>query len=277
MLLWCMSAHRRGSALVTTCVWPVVFAAVFTSSARSQDVSGSTRAKLIVVNTLIGGATAGITAAINHRPIWRAFVYGSAGGAVVFGGKCLVAQQHSLTDWIGRETVAIGSSVVANAAAGRPALSRVALPLGPVRFYRDNASKRIRLKLDVAQVIGAAYLASERTSSMDWKESLEHGGLIIFTRGGSAMEVAGAVRIWDRESGRMLAHEQTHAVQNEFLSIALEEPLESWLLPHLPGGRSVNRYFDVGVLTPVWGWINSLIPAHERPWEKEANAFDGSC
>src|SRR5688572_8854727 len=272
-----MSALRRGSALVRTLVWSVALAAVFTPSASAQDISGSTRVKLIAANTLIGGATAGITAAINHRPVWRAFLYGSAGGAVVFGGKCLVAQQRSYTDWIGRETVAIGSSVVANAAAGRPPLSRMALPLGPFRFYRDNAAKRIRLKLDLAQVIGAAYLASERTSSMDWKESLEHGGVIIFTRGGSAMEVAGAVRIWSRESRRMLAHEQTHAVQNEFLSIALEEPLESWLLPHLPGGRSVNRYFDVGILTPVWGWINSLIPAHQRPWEKEANAFDTSC
>src|SRR5688500_16936629 len=118
MLLWCMSAPRRGSALVRTLGWSVGFAAVLTQSAGSQeDVSGSTRATLFAANALIGAATAGLRAAITRRPVWRAFLYGSAGGAVVFGGKCLVAQQRSYTDWIGRETVAIGSSVVASAAA----------------------------------------------------------------------------------------------------------------------------------------------------------------
>ena len=248
------------------------------SAAAAQDMNSISRGKLIAVNVLLGGAAGGVGEVINGRSFWRGFLNGSAGGAIVFSGKCLIAQQTPATNWLGRATVAVGSSVVANASAGRLAFSRVILPLGPLRVYRDNRGRKTTFKLDFQQLAVATYMETRPGTSFNLALSRKTGGIVFYDEFAvSAVEVSGVIRVYSKDVGSTFAHELTHVAQGEFVAIVLEEPLERWLLAKLPGGRAVNRYVDLGILSPVWAGLNELIPASDRPWEKEAASFALGC
>lgn len=256
----------------------VILVAAAPTSAAAQESGRISRAKLIAVNVLIGGAVGGAGEVITGRSFWRGFLNGSAGGAVVFGGKCLIAEQTPVTNWLGRATVAAGSSIVANAAAGRPALSRFVIPAGPLRIYRDNPSRRTTVKIDLQQAAVATYMEMQPTTSFDFALSRKAGGLVFYDKGTeSAVEVSGVIRVWSKEIGSTFAHELTHVAQGEFVAIAMEEPLERWLAPKVPWGKAINRYVDIGILSPVWAGLNELIRTRERPWEKEAASFAVRC
>jgi hypothetical protein len=248
------------------------------ATTAAQEHLKISRGKLIAANVLIGGAVGGLGEVINGRSFWRGFLNGSAGGAVVFTGKCLIAQETPATNWLGRASVAVGSSMVANAAAGRQALSRLVIPVGPVRFYRDNRTKKTTAKLDMQQIAVATYMEMQPTTSFDFALSRKAGGVVFYDRGTeSAVEVSGVIRVWSKDIGSTFAHELTHVAQGEFVAIAMEEPLERWLLGKVPGGKAVNRYVDLGILSPVWAGLNEIIKTRERPWEKEAASFAARC
>lgn len=248
------------------------------ATSAAQEHLKISRAKLIAANVLFGGAAGGVGEVINGRSFWRGFLKGSAGGATVFAGKCLIAEETPVTNWLGRGTVAAGSSMVANAAAGRPALSRFVIPAGPLRFYRDNASRKTTVKIDLQQVAVATYMEMQPTTSFDFALSRKAGGLVFYDKGTeSAVEVSGVIRVWSKDIGSTFAHELTHVAQGEFVAIAMEEPLERWLAPKVPWGTAINRYVDIGILSPVWAGLNELIDTRERPWEKEAASFAVRC
>lgn len=247
------------------------------SLALAQEETSRIHFKAVAVNVLLGGLTAGIFETAHRRPFWTAFAKGAAGGAAIVAGKCLIGEQRAVTDWLGRGTVAVGSSMVANAAQGRSLFRRVVLPVGPVRLYRDDSTRRFSVKLDVAHLATATFFATRERSNMDWKKSFQHGGTIVFDPVSVTVESAGVIRNWQNLPGKTLVHEQVHVAQGEFLSTVLEEPLERYLLDQVPGGKVVHRYFDLGILLPVWAVANAMIPHVDRPWEKDANAFEYGC
>jgi hypothetical protein len=237
---------------------------------------GASRPKLFAINVLIGGSTAAVTAAIHHRPVTRAFLAGSAGGALVFTGKCLVAKDKPPAEWFGNQVTMFGSSVTSNAIVGRRPLDRIVLGLGPILFYHDKQSPHNGVKLDLLQVGVTAYYVMNAGASIDWNASATHGSLILYDAGSPTYEVAGIIKTGDRH-GFQLNHEQIHVAQEQFVTIALEEPLQSWLLQPAPGGKVINRYFNIGLLAPVWAAANALTSRESRPWEKEAKAFAARC
>ena len=248
------------------------------SAASTQETGRISRGKLIAVNVLLGGAAGGVGEAINGRSFWRGFLNGSLGGATIFAGKCLIAQEMPEANWLGRVTVSVGSSMVANAREGRAAFSRLIVPLGPVRVYRDNRSRKTTFKLDFQQLVVATYMGTRPGTSFDLALSGKTGGLVFHDPASeSAVEVSGVIRVWSKDAESTLAHELTHVAQGEFVAIVVEEPLERRLLSRLPGGKAINRYVDLGILSPVWAGLNELVPASERPWEKEAASFGLSC
>ena len=235
------------------------------------------RPGLLIINGLIGGATAAITASIHHRPIRKAAVVGAIGGATVFVGKCFIGNSRPSTDWLGQQTVAVGSSIVGNASSGRSVLERIVLPLGPIRLYHDVKRRRTWVKLDVLETGVATYYATKPNTSVDWDLTWKHGALILFDKTAPTnFEVAGVIKTWSR-SLSILDHEQIHVAQEQFVTTAWEDPLQEWVLPRVPGGGWVNRYFQVGILAPVWALANSVITKYDRPWEKEARAVQARC
>src|SRR5687767_10667523 len=112
----------------------MIFVASPVTLSSQQDLPkpiGTTR--LVVFNSLIGGFSAGIASAAGERPFWKGFLRGAAGGAVVFAGKRIIAEEGSLASWSGRQIAAIGASEVRNAGAGRRVMEEIVLPLGPFR------------------------------------------------------------------------------------------------------------------------------------------------
>lgn len=248
-----------------------------TSTIRAHAQNEMPRPGLLIINGLIGGATAAITASIQQRPIRRAVILGAIGGATVFAGKCFIGNSRPLTDWIGHQTVAVGSSIVANASMGRGAFDRIVVPLGPVRFYYDTKQRRTRIRLDLFEAGVAAYYARKPNTSVDWTLSAKHDALILFDKAAPTnFEVGGVIKTWSRAPS-LLDHELIHVAQDQFVSTAWEDPLEEWAIPMLPGGKWVNRYFGVGILAPVWALANAAIPGFDRPWEREATAVEARC
>jgi len=263
--------------MLTVALWLVVVP----SGARAQTQPSDQRiprAKLVAINMAIGGLTSGIIQTVAGRSFWKGFAKGSAGGALVYGGKCLIAQRSSLGYWLGREVVAVGSSVVRNASAGRGTFDELVLPVGPIWIYRDNKAGTQIAKVDVSQAIIATYFASQpRATFKAWK-SFWSGGLIFDdSTADTSVEAAGVIRLTDGTYDDVLAHETVHVAQDEFMSIAWSDPLEQWLLGHIPGGKTVHRYVALGLLQPMWGIVDSKIDVWDRPWEKEAHSFELGC
>jgi hypothetical protein len=255
-------------------LWRLILPIVFTTAASAQDHPNPT--KIAIINGLIGGSTAAVTAAVQHRSVKSALMKGSLGGLTVYAGKCLIARKHTADYWLGQQTVAIGSSMVANGATGRAIFERLALPLGPVRIYRDSANK-FNVKLDLMETGAAAWFMVTSPAHVDWSLSAKHDALILFgSSGEQRIEAAGVIKIRDDGSFR-LVHEEIHVAQDQFVSTALEDPLEGWLAPKIPGGNDLHRHFEFGILAPVWAAVNSQIRRENRPWEKEADAFMEKC
>jgi len=210
--------------MLTVALWLVVVP----SGARAQTQPSDQRiprAKLVAINMAIGGLTSGIIQTVAGRSFWKGFAKGSAGGALVYGGKCLIAQRSSLGYWLGREVVAVGSSVVRNASAGRGTFDELVLPVGPIWIYRDNKAGTQIAKVDVSQAIIATYFASQpRATFKAWK-SFWSGGLIFDdSTADTSVEAAGVIRLTDGTYDDVLAHETVHVAQDEFMSIAWSDP-----------------------------------------------------
>jgi hypothetical protein len=246
--------------------------------ASQTSPSQVSRTKLIVVNMALGGITSGAMQAAKGGSFWKGFAKGSAGGAFVFGGKCLIAQRSSLGYWLGREVVAVGSSVVRNASAGRGAFDELVLPLGPIWIHRDNKARTQIVKVDFAQVAVATYFASNPKATFKSWKSFWSGGLIFDDSTEiENVEAAGVIRLRAEDSDPVMAHETIHVAQDEFMSIAWGDPFEKWLLGFIPGGDKVHRYVALGLLQPMWAVADARIALWDRPWEKEAHSFDRRC
>ncbi|MBD0319410.1 MAG: hypothetical protein ICV87_03690, partial [Gemmatimonadetes bacterium] len=76
--------------------------------------------------------------------------------------------------------------------------------------------------------------------------------------------------------GRTLAHERVHILQGDQIFLHFDAPLEAWVLPRIPGGATVHRYLDFGLVDFNLTQLNPLFGSHgKRPWEMEATHLEG--
>ncbi len=240
------------------------------------------------INALVGG----ITASIPHlrrggrRDLLERFAGGALGGSVGYAGKRLSVERWSGAGFVGRETSAVGSSMLSNAAHGRPLLSQVVLPLGPVRFYvRRTDGVAVTAKLDLAATVAITHAATRPDTRLDAGKSLSAGAAIFVTESRSpgfapeGRHAFGAVRVettaaeWDEQLERvatLFAHERVHTLQHDFALHAWGVPAQRWLLSRVPGGTKLDRYVDLGLHAILWSWLNAAVPYEARPWEREA-------
>ncbi|MGI9043000.1 MAG: hypothetical protein ACR2GK_02615 [Gemmatimonadaceae bacterium] len=251
------------------------------AGANAQSFDDEVRispAKLLGINVILSGVTAGAAQAARGNSFLKGFLQGSIGGVAVYAGKCLLVQRSSVTDWAGRATVAAGSSAVANAAAGRPLLQELVFPLGPVRFFRNNKTRRTRVKLDLGTTVVAAYFVLDRGARFTTGPSLTHGALVFEGEPSRGNLEAAGVLFLSRGAGRQaIAHELVHVGQGDFASTVWEGPLQDWMLGHDPIASKAGEYIDLGILLPVWAGLNALVDRRARPWEKEARSLAAGC
>jgi hypothetical protein len=258
----------------------------------------------VVGNVALGGLTAAVASGVRTHS-WRAagaaFVTGAVGGAGIYLGKRTAAQRFAGAGLAGRQLAAVSASAVRDAGAGRPALSRLVLPFGPVRVYvgddapRSRAGRRrVRVRLDAATIAGAVEAARQPGARFDLGASLSAGALAFTTpsanpAGGNlrlGWALGGALWVLDRPPGagapggsaaRTRAHEQVHLVQYDagYTLWALDGERRLFAAAGAPG-RRLGRWLDLGLHAAAIGAANGFIPYERRPWEREARALAGS-
>jgi len=278
------------SSAVRFIVVQALAVACFTASGNAQDHHfGPVRRNVIVagLNGALGGLTAGTSQAFAGKSFWRGFARGAAGGLVVYGGKCLIAERSPAAWWAGRELAAIGSSEVANAANGRPAFQIVTIPVGLIRFHFEPRAKRVLSPtLDVVSTAYAIAISTRSGSRLAIGQSLATGAIVFVTRetsnaiGGNA---AGIVTLSElvpngnfpalQSERDVISHELIHSAQYDFLVTAWADPIQSVIVRKLPWTKPVTRYLDFNLLMPLEVVANSLVLYGSRPWEKEARSL----
>jgi hypothetical protein len=232
-------------------------------------------------NVLIGGLTGGVAQRWNGGSFWRGFSRGAAGGGLVFAGKQVTAARFTGAGVAGRQLAAVGSSVVNNAAAGRPALSRLVLPVGPVRVYAEPAAGRAHAKLDLAGAAAVAWGATRPGARLDLSSTLSSGAPVFRVSrewGHRAAHLAGVVLVSEseRQFSKALAHERVHVAQYDFASVVVGEPAESWIASEVPPLQRLYRYVDFGSAVVLLSGLNRVVPDQDKPWENEAHLLAGT-
>lgn len=242
------------------------------------------------VNSLLGGLTAGAVQKLRGGSFQDGFTRGAVGGAVVYTGKRLAVQDFRGAGFWGREVAALGSSIVHNAGAGRPALERVMLPVGPVNFYLSTVPGRhLRMRLDGATIANALHAMTVDELEFDAESSWSSGAIVfrardVLFRGADTPEEeevgsAGRTRagviylsaIPGLDYRHHLKHERIHVLQNDQFFLTMTSPVEEWTLRRLPGGATVGRFVDLNLSSAVTGALAEVFKRYEhRPWELEA-------
>lgn len=231
----------------------------------------------LLLNAVLGGLTSSIGQTARGKSLSQGFSSGALGGALVYGGKAVSGQRFAGAGMLGRQASAVGSSIVANAAASRKPLDRVVLPLGVTRFYWHRAHRNsLRLKLDVPATIASIYYARQRDVSLDVDRSFS-AGAVVFVRHDFSLSagkhVLSVIKLRQDSRTTMeasLAHEQVHVLQTDFSFVAWSEPAERWLLSKTRVGRTLGRYADFRLDALVLAGLNGIVPYANRPWEREA-------
>ena len=227
------------------------------------------------VNTAIGALTGGIGNSARGGSFWRGFVIGAGGGAIVYAGKRITAERFSGAGLLARETAAVGTSIVANAATNRGAFERLVLPIGPARLYltRDSTESS-RLKIDLPAIIIAAYYGVHSDTELDLGLSFSAGAPVFVDRAdgmGTATESIGVIRLPNATDENTRAHEQVHVSQTDFTFLAWSEPLERRVFSRYNATRTLRRYVDFRLDGFLLLGLNAMIPHASRPWEQEAD------
>jgi hypothetical protein len=87
------------------------------------------------------------------------------------------------------------------------------------------------------------------------------------------ISVAGDAFDQSGHTPNVLFHENVHVLQDDYLALAVADPIERAILNRTGTGRRITRHIDIGLLSLAFnGMANSLIPYDSRPWEREAYA-----
>jgi hypothetical protein len=241
---------------------------------------------MLALNTLVGGVTTGLVRELRGGSFLAGFRAGAIGGTLVFAGKTVAVQRFSGAGLAGRQLAAVGGSIAANGAAGAPALSRLELPLGPVRFVLGEPRRTLTLRLDPVGMAVLTYAVVEQRLRLDAGASLSAGTPIF--RGdapafqvpvsgarAAAVELSSVILLADlsaydaRTRSDILAHERVHTIQGDAFQSFFGRALLEWLAPASPGWQRVVGLLDVN-LGEAAAELAVGIFARRGIWEIEA-------
>jgi hypothetical protein len=242
----------------------------------------------LTTNVVFGGLTAGVIQELRGGSFKDGFTRGALGGGITYVGKRVSAERFAGAGFMGREIAAVGSAVVRNASAARPAFERLVFPVGPVTLHVWPRQRRFDASVDVIAVGWMVYGFTEPELNFAAGESLSAGTAVfrtdnrlIMNRGNrthaGGFAAAGIifqsfVPAWGEPFlERTLAHERVHVAQEDQFLYTIFEPAADWLLAKVPHGSSVARRVDFNLSAELFGLLSNLFPKHiDRPWELEA-------
>lgn len=229
--------------------------------------------RLLGINSLLGGLTGALGAAIRGEPAGRPFFQGTLGGGLAFAGKRIAVEEWWGAGLAGRQVTSVGSSIVGNAAAGRGTLDRLAFGLGPVRLY---AGREVDGLVDWrVDAVGTAFVLRSLVSSstkLQVGESLSAGAFVFRSRTGS-YAVPGMISFADEG---WIPHERIHVLQWDQSFLFWGDPVEEWIAGRVGFFERVKRRVEFNFV----GWVGLAFVARrwehrDWPWEKEARNLEG--
>lgn len=277
------TCHPRFSRLSAILTVTLMLAGNGTSA--SAQVRASVRAEDIAINSAIGLATATVWSLARGRGfnagIWR----GLTGGATIGFARQIAATPFDGSGFLGREISAAGISAITSAGSDH---FRLSLPVGPVEFLLVDG-RTFDWRINATYAVAAIMNATSKKSHVDGALSL-YSGTFVFrdsratlrTSNGEASgsEFFGGIKLSRNAFGtsngtpNVLFHENVHVLQDDYLALAIANPIERAILDRSEIGRHFARHIDVGLVSlALNGIANNLVPYSSRPWEREAYAL----
>lgn len=251
------------------------------------SVPGSVRAQNLALNAVLGATTTALHAWIAGRPVRRALVWGAAGGALAGAGRQIVGSRGDFAGWSGRLVHEAGLGVARYGVADTLELP---LHVGPLVARWTPARRRLpSVRVNLANVLLTAALASAPSARVDWGASAWSGGVVLRVSsedlGAASGEEAwggtlpGVIALTDdlyatataRQRRAVLAHETIHLLQFDAQHDWIGRPLEARLLRAGRIGRGLGRVVELGIAGPLAvGLATSGLPYERQPAEREA-------
>lgn len=221
---------------------------------------------LLASNALVGAAGAGLVAWLRGEDVSRAFHLGAVGGSISYAGKVTATTSMPGATLAGRQVAAVGHAIIANAAAGDPALSEIWLPFSPLRFRVPTGGRGWGVRLDLMDLTTLAWAVLTPELRLDAGLSLRNGTPVFVAAGhdmhfgdqdadgiaaSGVILLSGDVGTGDRRAS-VLAHEMVHVIQNDFAKVAISYPIEHWaagfLVPDWPRDGVIQGGFTASLL-----------------------------
>jgi hypothetical protein len=255
------------------------------SSVLPAQVPARNRLNDVAINAAIGGVVGAAWAAVRRTDIARGFGQGVAGGVVMSAGRQTTALTFHGAGFVGRETSAIGTSLIASV--GKPKTT-LTFPFGPFSLQYSQGTFDWRLHLMDLGLATATALSSH--TRLDWALSLEsaapvfrvhHAG--VTSGSADALGVAYGSVVWlrpgalvsDFRTRQILGHENVHVAQDDFVQNDLTLPIEAAVIGQTALGRRFLRHFDLGILGDGAAIsLANVIPYSSQPWEREAYGLE---
>ena len=241
----------------------------------------SKRVTDVAINAAIGGIIAAARSAIGGHAVQRAMFLGAAGGGIESVGRQIAAQRFTAAALVGREVGAAGISL--GYSSGADSLVLLA-PIGPLTLeIRPRDSSRVHARLDLFDAASIITAVADGHSTFDLSASLAHGAA-VFRRPRSRMPLGYdesgftqvgtifvASDVSPAERALALRHESVHLLQWDTYQQLVTLPIERAAIARIPGGSTLSRFADLGVLAPLSVYvIAKQIPYDRQPWEREA-------
>lgn len=258
-----------------TCI--VVALMLLPATPAIAQVSTNARVSNLAANAAIGVLLAAARQVFGRHQFIRSVALGAFGGAMQGAGRQVAAGRSTASGLIGRQVSALGIS--ATYSAGADSLVLIA-PVWLVTFeVRPHQQNRFRARVNLMDF---AFVTSALIEgrSLDVGSSLVAGapvftrplartdGELGYTRMGVIFLMNGTSSALRRE---VLSHEAVHLLQWDVYNQLVANPIERKLVRSVPGGKSLSRFLDLGVLSPTSALLLAQqIPYERQPWEREA-------
>ena len=241
----------------------------------APDQLSAARVAVFGGNVIVGALTATTHALLVHKDPFKAFALGALGGAVHVTGKMVGTGRGIPNGLAGVAIASAGTAIVANAGDGRSLFDELFIPVGSLRVRWQPGTTRLRLGINVFETAVIVRNLLRPGLEVDWDRSAATGALVFVTErfiesGGKI--VAGVtvppivvITTSDPDLDAILRHEFVHVAQSQFLDETWGRPIDEYLRRHVPFLRSVPRWIEPGLATPViWG-LNDAVFAKSSP------------
>jgi len=216
---------------------------------------------VLSANSLIGAATAAITAALSGRETPQAFAKGALGGAVMFASKRVAVADWDPAPFLGGTLAALGGAMVQQASSSGLLADSVRLPIGPLRITLNRSRpSHPRLSVSVSDLGLLVAALSRNDLEFDWGRSLSAMAPVFQT--GQKRIYHDGERVTGVAIGRLIlldgqrpddaySHEVVHVIQHDFLELALDQSLEALIRRDIKPARWLPACVEFNLIVPL--------------------------